>query len=246
MSINVLSPAGMRALRDFVDEETAFAFDYDGTLAPLVADPKKAYMREHTRRLLQRLLRQRTGLLLTGRSVGAVSALTRRLPFELVMGSHGAEWSNAAHDAPELDHAWRARLGAAIAEFPGAIFEDKRHSVSVHVREVKSVRARRAIARLVRQQMGLRVVPGKEVYNLVPKAAMDKGRALIRARRDLHLGRVVFVGDDITDEDVFRLRQPWLFSIRVGPRRRSHARYHLRAQPDIDTFLETCCDLEEK
>ena len=49
----------------------------------------------------------------------------------------------------------------------------------------------------------------------------------------------MYVGDDVTDEDVFRLDQPGrLFTVRVGRSRTSAARYYLRQQQEIDALLE--------
>ena len=50
----------------------------------------------------------------------------------------------------------------------------------------------------------------------------------------------MYVGDDVTDEDVFRLDQPGrLFTVRIGQSRTSAARYYLRQQREIDQ-LRTC------
>ena len=49
----------------------------------------------------------------------------------------------------------------------------------------------------------------------------------------------MYVGDDVTDEDVFRLDQPGrLFTVRIGRSKTSAARYYLRQQQEIDTLLE--------
>ncbi len=51
---------------------------------------------------------------------------------------------------------------------------------------------------------------------------------------------VIYVGDDITDEDVFQLDRPGqLLSIRVGRKQTSAAPYYIRNQAEIDRLLET-------
>jgi len=235
MSLNILSGEGLRALERFVTPTTSFAFDYDGTLAPIVADPDRAFMRDETRSLVRKLASPT--LLLTGRSVKSARALTRPLRFDLVIGSHGAEWSNHAHDAPKLDSVWRKRFAREMTRFDGVFFEDKGQSLAVHFRNVTSIKDRKAIASIVHAQTHLRIVAGKSVYNLVAKRALDKGSALTTARSDMGLKRVLFFGDDVTDEDVFRVNAPWLMSIRIGRKRASKARFHLSSQSDIDTLL---------
>jgi hypothetical protein len=52
------------------------------------------------------------------------------------------------------------------------------------------------------------------------------------------------VGDDDTDEDVFRLDQPGrLLTIRVGAKRASHAAYCIRDQRQIDVLIGALCAL---
>ena len=46
-----------------------------------------------------------------------------------------------------------------------------------------------------------------------------------------------FVGDDLTDEDAFRLERTDLFTVRVGIGTRSRARYFLRDQGEIFLLL---------
>jgi trehalose 6-phosphate phosphatase len=86
---------------------------------------------------------------------------------------------------------------------------------------------------------GARLLHGKEVVNVVHPGAANKGAAVVEVRRDLGCDRVLYFGDDVTDEDVFRLDQPGrLFTIRIGRSKTSAARYYLRQQQEIDTLLE--------
>jgi trehalose 6-phosphate phosphatase len=76
------------------------------------------------------------------------------------------------------------------------------------------------------------------VVNLVPAAAPNKGDALLELRAQAGADTALYVGDDITDEDVFRLRQPGrLVSVRVGQSSSSSAAYFVRSQRDIDRLL---------
>ena len=54
---------------------------------------------------------------------------------------------------------------------------------------------------------------------------------------DVHAGDVLFVGDDDNDEDAFALPGNTV-PVRVGRKLRSHARYYLRRQSEIDRLLE--------
>src|SRR5262249_58937782 len=83
-----------------------------------------------------------------------------------------------------------------------------------------------------------RVFGGKQVVNLVPRWAPHKGAALERERERLGCDTAVYIGDDVTDEDVFALEHPdRLLAIRVGASVRSRAPYYLPRQADIDELL---------
>jgi trehalose 6-phosphate phosphatase len=85
---------------------------------------------------------------------------------------------------------------------------------------------------------GARIVGGKRVRNVTVLGAPDKGDALLRLVRRGGYERVIFVGDDDTDEDVFRRATDLpLAGIVVGRRRRSAAGYFLRRQPDVARLL---------
>jgi trehalose 6-phosphate phosphatase len=84
----------------------------------------------------------------------------------------------------------------------------------------------------------MRVVAGKLVVNVVPERAPHKGDALL-ALREKERPTAIYVGDDVTDEDVFVLDEPGaLVSARIGRSVRSAAPYYLRDQREMDTLLE--------
>jgi trehalose 6-phosphate phosphatase len=90
----------------------------------------------------------------------------------------------------------------------------------------------------------VRIIGGKQVVNLVPEGAPDKGDALERERERLRCDTAIYVGDDDTDEDVFRLDQPGrLLTIRVGAKRTSHAAYCIRDQRQIDVLIRVLSSL---
>ena len=84
-----------------------------------------------------------------------------------------------------------------------------------------------------------RVVPGKLVFDVMPVDAPHKGAALIRLIDADAVEAAIYVGDDATDEDVFRLSDSErLLTIRIGRHRRSAAQYFIRDQRDVDLFLD--------
>lgn len=118
---------------------------------------------------------------------------------------------------------------------PGIMLEDKQYSLSFHYRHA----ARPALARQMLEQRIARLVPppdivhGKRVLNLLPPDAPHKGEALQSLLGLSGCARAMYVGDDVTDEDVFRMRMPEVLSIRVGRKRKSAAEMYLKNQADV-------------
>ncbi|MBC8068749.1 MAG: trehalose-phosphatase [Deltaproteobacteria bacterium] len=236
----ILASSEYSVLESFAASEVLLAFDFDGTLAPIVRSPGDAQMRAETRRLLGHACRSYPCAVISGRARDDVRARVEPVPAERVVGNHGSE---PAPNMAELEgEIARAKPGimAALAGLEHVELEDKRFSLSIHYRKSPDQReARRAIARALKPfEKWLRVVGGKAVFNVTPHAAPHKGTALELMRNRLGVGRAVFVGDDETDEDVFtRGRPDELLSIRVGMHRGSAARYYIRDQREIDTLL---------
>ena len=237
----LLGEDGRAALARFVRHDTLLAFDFDGTLAPIVPDPPLARMRPETHRLLDQLTRRLPTVIITGRSrldlMGRITGITSLE----VIGNHGIETDGAGGTRYLRQvEGWRAPLVKALDGPPGVWVEDKRYSLAVHYRNAPDPEAaRQAVEGAARELGGVRIVGGKMVVNLIPAQAPDKGKALLTACGRLGCGRALYVGDDDTDEDVFALdRADTLLTIRVGAREDSSAQYFVPDQADVDAVLE--------
>ena len=82
------------------------------------------------------------------------------------------------------------------------------------------------------------------MVNVVPDKAPNKGEALAAERDRLGCAWVLYVGDDVNDEDAFALEGD-IVPVRIGRKRHSHARYYLRTQAEIDKLLELLVLLRE-
>lgn len=238
--IHLFSEQGRRALDTFAQPGTLVALDYDGTLAPITDDPFRAHMRAATRQLLVRLARHRPSVILTGRSRRDALRLMDGVGGIGVIGNHGMESAHASSvTALDLVALWKAVLVARIADVEGLSLEDKGYSLSLHYRAAPDPLRAAAFAHSVAAGLPqARLMGGKCVLNIVPAAAPDKGSALLQELRRTGSARAVFVGDDVTDEDVFRLDLPQqILSIRVGRSNRSLARYFLHDRDEVDLLL---------
>jgi trehalose 6-phosphate phosphatase len=225
-------------LATFAHDRTLVAFDFDGTLAPIAPRPADATMRASTTRLLSVVARRYPCVIVTGRSLRDVTERLHGAPVEIV-GNHGAEPQAKGVDVRRVIARARRALVPIVKRWPGAWLEDKIYSLSVHYRDAEeTATGPAAVKALARRLPGVRLVPGKLVLNLVARGAPDKGVAVEAARRRHDCRRVIFVGDDYTDESVFREARPSrLLGVRVGESERTRAGFCLRRQDEIDQLL---------
>lgn len=237
---------GRRALQAFAQPDTLMAFDYDGTLADITTDPARAHMQPRTRELLVAIARRWPTLVLTGRARADVLRLLGDVERLEVIGNHGMETARGVVRAECDEHLigqWRQRLAAQLEPHAGIRIEDKQHSLAVHWREstdpdAMAARVRDAAAQLT----GARLVGGKMVLNIVPEAAPHKGSALLAELARSGAARALFIGDDVTDEDVFALDAgERLLTIRVGRDDASRAAFYLHDRGEVDAVLAQLC-----
>ncbi|SEP11646.1 trehalose-phosphatase [Trujillonella endophytica] len=197
------------------------ACDYDGVLARLRDDPSAAVPEPGVAEVLARLATRDgvTVALVSGRGVDDLrrtSGLTG--PYRWV-GSHGAEFDGPiGPEAARRRDALAARLAPLVDGTPAARLEVKPASVAVHVRQVTDRTAAAALLARAREQADpeLTLKPGKDVLELAVTDA-DKGSALCRLRDDLGAACVLYLGDDLTDEDAFAVLRPHDLGVKVGP-----------------------------
>ena len=245
----LLSRQNLAVLSQVGWSRVLLAFDFDGTLAPIVRDRASASMRARTARLLARTCALYPCAVISGRSKADVAARLGEAAVKYVVGNHGLEPGHSlAHFARETALA-APLLRQALDGFGGIDVEDKRYSLAIHYRRSRRKReARTAIQKAVaRLPHPMRMILGRFVVNVVPDGAPNKGDALIRLRTQARADTALYVGDDLTDEDVFVLDQPGrLLTVRVGASRSSAAAYFLRAQGEIDDLLAALVAVRQK
>jgi trehalose 6-phosphate phosphatase len=229
-------------------EGTLIVLDFDGTLAPIVGDRRAAALPKRGRAVLARLAHLYPVAVLSGRAAPDVQARLEGAPVKWVVGSHGAEWPGEERDHRawrSLVGTWRAALAPRLAAIDGVDLEEKPLSLAVHYRRARDERAAvSSIAQALTDLVGVSVVLGKKVVNLVPEGAGDKGTALRRLVGLAGAKRVLFIGDDVTDEAAFgaSLDVPAVM-VRVGRDPSSKAGAWLRRRTDVEVLLERLCAL---
>lgn len=250
---------GARDLEGAVDEIVAAAasaprlmalFDFDGTLAPIVADPDDAVILPRARDAL-RVLAQ-----LPGATVGIVSGrslsdLKPRIPVEgvILAGNYGLEVQGLGLGYVEpIGFLLEPKLAAIAAEIrkllsavPGLILEDKRLTMTVHTRGAAEEAARhveRVLEAVVRPDTGFMWRAALASFEIIPANGWNKGRAIEWMRKSLHLDNAftLFIGDDVSDEDAFE-QLPDAVTIRVGGPP-TNARFTARSIEEIAALVE--------
>ena len=240
----LLSAAGEAELATLATARSLYAFDFDGTLAPIAASPDQARITAPMSRMLVALARQAPVAVISGRSR---SDLRMRLPSDLlhIIGNHGNESEAEFADGLEqrrLVATWRRQLETLLsgATSRGILIEDKGLSLSLHYRlAADRDQARSAGSKAIEQLTPAPlVIGGKMVINLLPQTARTKLEALQELVTREQARRVLFVGDDDTDEIVFERAPPEWITVRVAHWNGSRARYFLHQQSNVTVLLD--------
>jgi trehalose 6-phosphate phosphatase len=231
----------------------AFFLDIDGTLLDIAETPAAVRVEPAEARLLERLHRAAGGAvaLISGRTLPMIDALFAplRLP---AAGQHGYERRDGQgrrrrhrFDAQRLRPVAEA-LRRFAGEHPGLVFEDKGASVALHYRlapQLREAAHARSLAAAALLPGEVEVQPGKMVWEVKPVGA-HKGLAIEEFMGELPFrDRVpVFLGDDLTDEDGFRVvNRIGGHSIKVGEGA-SAARWRLSDPAEARAWLAGWAD----
>ena len=193
-------------------QHVSLLLDFDGTLVELAARPDGVRVGERLRLIMTRLSDRLGGRLaiVSGRPADQVRTMFDGLSFA-VAGSHGAEliWPDGRKTvSPPLRG--RDIVLAATRELagrhPGVLVEDKPFGIALHYRLAPDAQDEcHALAGQLAGDYGFALQPGKMVIELKLSMA-DKGSAVRSLMREAPMAgtRLIFVGDDDTDEAGFR------------------------------------------
>lgn len=209
--------------------------DIDGTISHVARVPSEATVGESPRASLRSLARnvQLLGVI-TGRSAADAAAMLD-LDRTLIVGNHGyerlTEGERFIHPSALVSRASVSACAGIIESLvtstprlANAVVENKDLSASVHYRLVddqdRTVELLRMLVQAVAELHDLQVTQGKLVFEIRPKAVVNKGTAIADIAHEAGLRGVVYLGDDVTDVDAFEalktLRASGLATLSVG------------------------------
>jgi trehalose-phosphatase len=234
--------------------ELLVASDYDGTLAEIVDNPADATALPDSMAAIRRLaaLPHTHVAVISGRGLRDLMALTGAPPGVVLVGSHGTEFTTDFRDgmSGELVAAYEqlrdevtliARSGAGLS------IEEKPAGIALHYRLASDETARAALDRVARgpaSRQGIFSRHGKKVIELSVVPA-SKGRALEKLRSDVEATAVLFLGDDVTDEDAFAGLAEQDVGVKVGDGE-TLARYRVDSPTEVAGVLEALADLRAR
>jgi len=234
------------ALRHAAEAERLLvAFDFDGTLSPIVSNYETATPDAQALETLYALasLPRTHAIVISGR---AREDLERRLdncPDDVeLIGSHGAEFGTDPTAALPAVEEFAAALEGIAERYPGARLERKPISLAFHYRNVTEGLQEQARTEAIERvgDTAVAVKDGKKVVEFFALQA-DKGTALQRYRAAAAANGegptvTVYVGDDVTDEAAFEALGPEDVGIRVGDGP-SAARHSIEIQEEVAPLL---------
>lgn len=234
-------------------QKAVLCLDYDGTLSPIVPNPKDAVLSDAMRQQLEAVARLVPVAIVSGRGL---SFIREQVALDEVYyaGSHGFEIvgpNGFQHELPEAQDALplldrtAQQLQQQLSGIAGAEVERKKYGIAIHYRrvaEAEQAAVKQAVKALDRQESALKLGKGKMVLELRPNIDWHKGKAIhfiadhITASGDAPY--LVYIGDDITDEDAFQSIQHGA-GILVGAHAEdSAADYRLEDVEAVQRFLQ--------
>ncbi|MBD3412822.1 MAG: trehalose-phosphatase [Candidatus Aminicenantes bacterium] len=241
------------------NKKLAIFLDYDGTLTPIVQRPEDAILSSSMRNTVKDLSHIFPVAVISGRDRKDVKNLVG-LDEITYAGSHGfdikgpeLQYEHGQEFLSVLDEA-ESYLNKKINAIKGSFVERKKYSLAVHFRQVDEgdiPKVKQAVQQAGRKFSRLRMSSGKKVFDIRPQIDWDKGKALLWLLKKMGLDQShvlpLYIGDDTTDEDAFRVLSSIGIGIVVGDDSRpTSAHFRLNNPQEVKTFFKHLISREKE
>jgi trehalose-phosphatase len=237
--------------------QTLFIFlDYDGTLTPIVSRPELALCPSETKRHLENI-RDLPNVYLAIISGRSLEDLRKKVGVSDIIyaGNHGLEIENPDGRHKKILSAVRTRelkritrnVQYSLKQIPEILFEEKGPILSIHYRNVPQKFFAR-ISQVLKEELQKwrgrwKIASGKMVFEIQPDVDFHKGKAVREILKTAPSPGLlaIYLGDDQTDEDAFRVLKGQGVSVLIGPSGfSSEADFFLRNPDEVQEFLFRC------
>lgn len=223
--------------------------DYDGTLVPFSRLPSEATPDNAVKDLLQRLTADPKNhvVIVSGRDVSWLERWLGNLPLTLV-AEHGASFkvrNGSWQQLVSVSDLWKDELRRVMQLFvircAGSFIEEKANTIAWHYRNTQTglgfSRSRELLNTLSQliQNTTLQVIDGNKVVE-VRIAGFDKGATALKIIGETDPDFVLCMGDDTTDEDMFKALEGEAYTIKVN-NGASAAQYTILSQQQVAPLL---------
>jgi trehalose 6-phosphate synthase/phosphatase len=231
-------------------EKKCILLDYDGTLAPYQKIPNLAIPSDELLHLLTQLSNDEANeiVIISGRDSDTLQNWLGHLPLSLV-AEHGAsikykgeDWQQQVSVSPEWKEQIRPLLELFVTRCVGSFIEEKKNTLAWHYRNthpdlgfIRSRELRNSLLQLT-TNTPLQVVDGNKVLE-VRLVGVDKGATAQKILNHFAPGFILCIGDDTTDEDMFRVLRDKGYTIKIG-RGNTAAEYTIMSQGEVTSFLK--------
>lgn len=219
-------PTLQQAYQD--SKQRLIILDYDGTLMEFDPDPQAVVPDEDLLQTLNKLVGDQHNKVVinSGRDRGTLEKWLGHLPIEMA-AEHGVwmkqdgRWTRN----PNLTNNWMPEVHHLLEDLvkrtPGSFIEEKDFSLAWHYRRIdrdlgeKRVREFRDVLLYLTHNQDLQVLEGNKVVE-IKNAGVNKGNATASWSQQRDWDFILALGDDHTDEDIFRALPDHAYTVKVG------------------------------
>ena len=227
--------------------------DFDGTLAKIAKRPDEVVLEKKTIKALTVLSKSSFYKLavVSGRALENLKSFFR-IEKIIYAGNHGLELEGGislpekARKAKKLEAlVWLLgeKLRGDLSNVPGILIEDKNYTLSIHYRTISREYYpffNQEIERFRKQYSHWPLVwrRGKKVWEVRPAVRWGKGELALYLTKKFPGALPIVIGDDDTDEDMFKILKRRGITIRVGRSKKSSAEFYVNSSKEVMVFLE--------
>jgi len=249
--VKILDEKALAAIRKHYhnSKNRCLLLDYDGTLVPFTRLPSEASPDNAVKEMLGRLTADPRNhvVVISGRDLSSLDRWLGALPVTLV-AEHGASFkmrNKAWQQMVSVSDMWKEEIRRVMQLFvircAGSFIEEKTNTIAWHYRNTQSglgfSRSRELLNTMSQliQNTTLQVIDGNKVVE-VRISGFDKGATALKIVNEMDPDFVLCMGDDTTDEDMFKALEGEAYTIKVN-NGASAAQYTILSQTQVLPLL---------